>query len=288
MTEQKTILVTGGTSGIGKETAVILAQEGNGVVFTARTKEAGEAALSEIKERSGSRDVSYIECDLASLDSVKRMCNAFLAQNSRIDVLINNAGVMEHERVLSRDGYELDLAVNFLAPYLITSRLLPLLKASAPARIVNVSSRLYQQGRIDFDDLQSEQHFDLHKTYAQSKLALILFTKQLARSLAGTGVTVNALHPGVVDTKMNRENIAHMNPLVRFAVRVMLKGTFLSPEEGARTSVYLATSPEVAGVSGEYFADCKQEKTTAAAEDMGTAERLCAVTEEKYLAPYLL
>lgn len=284
MTEQKIILVTGGTSGIGKETVIILAKRGHRVVFTARTREAGEAALSEIQERSGSQDVSYLVCDLASLSAVKQMCDTFLAEHSRLDVLVNNAGVMPQERQESRDGIELNFAINFLAPVLLTRLLLPLLKKSALARIINVSSSMHTEGAIHFADLESKKSFDTYKAYAQSKLALLLFTKELARELEGSGVTVNALHPGVVGTEMTMRNVRKMNPVVAF----FFKRTLLTPEEGSRTSVYLATAPEVSGVSGKYFADCKEEQTAAAAEDRETARRLLVVTEEKYLAPYLL
>ena len=169
----------------------------------------------------------------------------------------------------------MDFAVNYLAPFLLTNLLLPLLKASAPSRIVNVSSSLHLEGKINFDDLQSEHNFDTYSTYSQSKLALLLFTKKLARLLAGTGVTANALHPGVVATRMSTDNIAHMNPLIRLAY----SATFLSPEKGAETSVYLATSPEVAGISGKYFAKKKPAPVLPLADDKTLADRLWDVSE---------
>ena len=159
---------------------------------------------------------------------------------------------------------------------MLTNLLLPLLKASAPARIVNVSSHLHRQGHIDFDNLQSGK-FDHYQAYAQSKLALILFTKKLARDLAGTGVTVNALHPGVVATKMNTQNIAHMNSVMRF----VYEKTFLSPRRGAETSVYLATSPDVANVSGEYFDKKRIVKSSPRSYDMQVAEKLVAIAKDK-------
>lgn len=274
MQDEKLVLITGGASGIGKETAIALAKEGFDTVFTARTNESGEAARKEIIECSGNSTVSFIVCDLASLDSVRRICDEFAKQHTRLDVLVNNAGVMEHERRLSEDGFEMDFAVNYLAPFLLTNLLLPLLKASAPSRIVNVSSHLHRQGSIDFDNLQSERHFDRYQAYADSKLALMLFTEKLARDLAGSGVTANALHPGVVATSMNTKNIAHMNPVLRF----FYKRFFLSPEKGAATSVYLATSPEVAGVSGEYFDKKKIAPASPLASDAALADKLFAVS----------
>jgi NAD(P)-dependent dehydrogenase (short-subunit alcohol dehydrogenase family) len=270
MKEGRTALITGATTGIGKETAIALAEQEFTIVFTARSKESGEATQREIIDRSGNLNVSFLLCDLSSLDSVRSMCEKFAQQHKSLNILINNAGVMEHERIVSHDGFEMDFAVNYLAPFLLTNLLLPLLKAGSPARIVNVSSSLYRQGHIDFDDLQSEKHFNYYQAYANSKLALTLFTKELSRALTGTGVTVNALHPGVVATRMNTRNIAHMN----FAVRFVYGKTLLSPKRGAATSIYVATSPEVEGISGEYFEKKKVVSVISLANDTALAEAL--------------
>ena len=197
--------------------------------------------------------------------------------------MINNAGVLPQERQESKDCIELNLAVNFLAPLLLTSLLIPLLKRSAPSRIINVSSSMHKEGEINFDDMESKKGFDKYKAYSQSKLALILFTKKLALELDGSGVTVNALHTGVVGTEMTLKNVRKMNPVAAF----VYKRTLLTPARGAKTSTYLATSPDVANVSGGYFVNCKQEKTTAMARDMALARRLFDAVEKKYLAHYL-
>lgn len=274
MKGKKLVLVTGGTSGIGKETAIALAKRGFEIVFTARTAESGRVVREEIVAHSNSQDVSFLECDLASLGAVRHLAAAFLARHSRLDVLLNNAGVMPQERQESADGIELNLAVNYLAPFLLTNLLLPLLKASAPSRIVNVSSSLHEEGQINFDDLQSEKYFDTYQAYAQSKLALILFTKKLAKDLQGSGVTVNALHPGVIGTEMTMQNVRAMNPIAAF----LFKRTLITPEQGAETSVYLASSSEVASISGEYFSKKKIVFASPLAGDTTLADKLWDVS----------
>ena len=268
--DPKTIIITGATSGIGKETAIALAKLGETVIFTARTKAAGEVARREIREQSGNERVEYFECNLASLVSIKKFSDDFKDRYERLDVLINNAGVMEHERKVSRDGFEMDFAVNYLAPFLLTNLLLSLLKASVPSRIINVSSSLHSEGKINFEDMQSEHSFDLYKTYAQSKLALILFTKKLAHELSDTGVTVNALNPGVVATKMTLKNIEHMNPIIR----LFYQKTALSVKRGAETSIYLAVSPEVEKITGEYFDGKKIVSPAPQSSDMAVTDKL--------------
>ena len=270
MTEQKTILITGGTSGIGKETAIALAKKGATVVFTARTEEAGEVARKEIIDQSGNPSVSVLVADLSSLASVRHLAEEFMKRYPRLDVLINNAGVLEQTRKLSRDGFEMDFAVNYLAPFLLTNLLLPVLKASAPSRIVNVSSTMHAEGAINFDDLQSEKQFDRYRAYAQSKLALILFTKKLAKDLEGTGVTVNALHPGVIGTEMTMRNVRTMNPVAAF----IFKRTLLTPAQGAETSVFLAAAPDVANISGEYFDKKKIATVSPLADNAALADKL--------------
>ena len=274
MSDQPTIFITGGTSGVGTATALALAKAGAEVVFTARSNELGEITQQEIVQKSGNQSISFLVADLSSLAHVRSLAEKFISQHSRLDVLINNAGVMEHERKLSSDGFEMDFAVNYLAPFLLTNLLLPLLRSSAPARIVNVSSSLHKEGEIDFNDLQSENDFEVYKTYAQSKLALVLFTKKLARTLIGTGVTANALNPGIVATRMSVRNIAHMNPIVRLAYRA----SFLTPSRGAETSVYLALSPEVTKVSGAYFEKKKVEKSSPLSYDESLADKLWDVS----------
>lgn len=262
MLNPKVVLVTGGTSGIGKETVKKLISTGAQVISTART-----GAVSGDMERGS---VEYMICDLASLASIKAFAEEFKRRYQRLDVLINNAGVLPQGRQESKDGNELNFAVNFLAPFLLTNLLLPLLKRSAPSRVVNVSSSMHGEGRIAFEDLQSKKSFNKYAAYAQSKLALILFTKKLAQDLRGSGVAVNAVNPGVVGTEMTLQNVRMMNPLVAF----FYKRTLLTPEQGAEASVYLATSPDVENMSGEYFDRKKIARASPQAFDMAAAEKL--------------
>ncbi|HQT83021.1 MAG TPA: SDR family oxidoreductase [Candidatus Paceibacterota bacterium] len=275
MAEQRIILVTGGTSGIGKETVKQLAATGASVVFTARDEAKAKQVREEIIKETGNTGVEYLVCNLASLASVRACADAVKERWSGINVLINNAGVLPQERQESEDGIELNLAVNFLAPFLLTNLLLPLLKANAPARVINVSSSMHTEGDIDFADLEGKNHFDKYKAYAQSKLALLLFTRKLARDLKGTGVTANALHPGVVGTEMTMRNVRGMNPVTAF----VFKRTLISPAQGAETSVYLATSPEVAEVSGAYFDKKKAVPASPLADDKESAEKLWDIAE---------
>lgn len=275
----KIILITGGTSGIGKETVKGLASTGATVIFTARDREKGEEVKREIIKETNNNNVEYLVCDLASFSSIRACAREFAERWDRLDILINNAGVLPQERQESKDSIELNLAVNFLAPFLLTNLLLPLLKKSAPARIINVSSSMHKEGGVQFDDLEGKKSFDKYKAYAQSKLALLLFTKKLARDLEGSGVTVNALHPGVVGTGMTMRNVRGMNPLAAF----IFKRTIITPAQGAETSVYLATSPEVANTSGEYFDKKKIVKSSPQSYDMDVAEKLVAIAKGKVM-----
>lgn len=274
MTNQKVILVTGGTSGIGKETVEKLALTGATVVFTARDLRKAEETKKEIIEETGNSSINYLICDLASFSSIRACVEEFERHYQRLDALVNNAGVLPQERQESKDGIELNFAVNYLAPFLLTNLLLPLLKRSVPARIINVSSSMHTEGEINFADLGSKNNFNKYRAYAQSKLALILFTKKLAKELEGSGVTVNALHPGVVGTEMTMRNVRNMNPITAF----VFKRTLLTPAQGAETSVYLATAPEVAGVSGKYFDNKKMVPASPLAEDEVLANKLWDVS----------
>lgn len=273
MTNQKIILVTGVTSGIGKETVKKLASMGTTLVFTARDIGKGEETKREIIEETGNNGIDYLICDLASFSSIRKCAEEFKKRYQRLDVLINNAGVLPQERQESADGIELNFAVNYLAPFLLTNLLLSTLKQNAPSRIINVSSSMHTEGEINFDDLGSGKSFDKYKAYSQSKLALILFTKKLAKDLRGSGVTVNALHPGVVGTEMTMQNVRKMNPITAF----IYKRTLIMPTQGAETSVYLATSPDIANVSGEYFENKKPIRSSALSDDEDTADRLCKI-----------
>ncbi len=267
----KVVLITGATSGIGKATAIGLAKLGATVLFTTRDQSRGESAKKEIRESSGSEDVHSIECDLASLDSIRRCAAELKSKYDRLDVLINNAGQWDFKRRETVDGIERNFAVNFLAPFLLTNLLLDLLKKSTPSRIVNVASGLHG-GKVNFDDIQLKKSFSGYRSYSQSKLCLILFTRLLSKKLEGTGVTVNCLHPGMVSTSLGRDS--------GLIAGVFFKWLGKSPEEGAKTSIYLATSNEVDGVSSEYFVNSKVKRSSKESYDMETAERLWKVAEK--------
>jgi len=247
----KVCIVTGANSGIGKATALGLAQLDATVVMVCRDKVKGEEAQNEIKEKSGNDAIDLILADLSSQESIRQLAENIQQRYQQLHVLINNAGVVNLTRRETSDGYEMMFAVNYLAPFLLTSLLLEKLKASAPARIVNVSSDSHQAGYIKMEDLQSEKQYKFMRSYGQSKLALVLFTYELARRLQGTGVTANCLHPGFVATNIGQNGVGSVG---RSIVKLIFSRLGISPEEGAKTSIYLASSPEIEGVTGKYFA----------------------------------
>jgi NAD(P)-dependent dehydrogenase (short-subunit alcohol dehydrogenase family) len=272
----KVCLVTGSSSGIGKVTARELARMGATVVMVCRNRAKGETAQAEIKEVSGNAQVDLIVADLSEFSQVRRAASEFRQKYAQLHVLVNNAGAINGECKVTPDGLENTFATNYLAPFLITQSLLDVLKASAPARIVNVSSSGHTSGHIDFADLQGAQRYSFMKAYTQSKLAQLYFTYELADRLKGTGVTVNALHPGLVASNFNRgtKGIAHIIGEVIYFFRG------ISAEKGAQTTLYLATSPEVEEVSGKYFSDCKQIPSSRLSYDMTVRQRLWNVSQE--------
>lgn len=275
----RTILITGGNSGIGKATAAALAGAGAHVVITARDRRRGGQAAEDIRaaaREGGTVDVR--DLDLARLDSVRSFAKEFLAGYPRLDVLILNAGVTTAKRQVTEDGFELLFQVNHLAHFLLTHLLRERLEESAPARVVVVASSSHRQaGTLDFDDLQSERNFIGLRVYARSKLANVLFARELARRLDGTGVTVNALHPGTVRTGWGGDGEAGL--LLGVGLR-LASWVFLSPEKGAETSVHLATSPQVAGKTGGYYVHKRLRDPAPAARDDDAARRLWDVSEE--------
>jgi NAD(P)-dependent dehydrogenase (short-subunit alcohol dehydrogenase family) len=275
----KTAVVTGANSGIGKATAAALAGAGARTFVAARNQTTGADAVADIRRSTGSDAVELSVFDLADLDSVRKGAADLLDRCDRIDVLVNNAGLVLSERSETKDGFEATFAINHLGPFLLTTLLLDRITASAPARIVNVASTAHRSARrgLDFDDLQSTRHYAGMQVYGKSKLANILFTTELARRLQGTGVTVNAVHPGTVATGFARDGDA--KGVLAFGVK-LIKPFVLTPEKGARTSVYVATSPEVAQVTGAYFVKCKQAKPSHAALDEAAAARLWAASEQ--------
>jgi len=242
--------VTGANSGIGKTTALGLAQMGATVVMVCRDRTRGEEAHKEIKEKSGNNAVDLLISDLSSQQAIRQLADDFKQRYTQLHVLINNAGSLYLTRRTTVDGLEMTFAVNQLAPFLLTNLLLDVIKASAPARIVNVNSDAHQIGAIDFDDLQGEKRYSPMRNYGQSKFAMMLFSYELARRLQGTGVTVNCLHPGFVATNIAQRDIA---PVLRSIAGFFIPLLGISAEEGAKTSLYLASSPEVEGVTGKYF-----------------------------------
>ncbi|MGI8335958.1 SDR family oxidoreductase [Actinomadura scrupuli] len=268
-------VVTGASSGIGKAAARALTRLGATVVLVCRDPARGLAALEEVAVVAGPENPPQLEiADLSSLAEVRELAGR-LAALDRIDVLVNNAGLTVGERRTTADGLELTFAVNHLAPFLLTTLLVDRLTASAPSRVVTVASRAHHRARLDFDDLQQTRLYSGRRAYANSKLANILFTRELAERLRGSGVTANCLHPGVVATGFAREG----GTLDRLGFR--LARPFLrSPERGADTVVQLATAPEVAEVSGAYFADRRQITPSAAARDQDSARRLWRLSAE--------
>ncbi len=268
-------LVTGANAGIGFHTALGLARQGYEVVMFCRSAERGEEARKQLVLASGNEAVHLIQADLASLADIRRAAGAFLDRFDRLDVLVNNAGLVRAKREETVDGFEMTFAVNHLAYFLLTILLMDRLKACESARIVNVASNAHKRSRLDFDDLHAVRGFEPYSVYARSKLANILFSRALARRLEGTGVTVNCLHPGVVRTDLVREGTHFL------AIAFRLLGRFyLTPEKGAETSIFLASSPEVAGVTGQYFDRKKSVRAAPAAYNDEDAERLWRISAE--------
>jgi NAD(P)-dependent dehydrogenase (short-subunit alcohol dehydrogenase family) len=267
----KICMVTGANSGIGKATALALAQMGATVVMVCRDRARGEEARSEITTQSRNTAVDLLQADLSSQQSIRQLVEHFQQHYTHLHVLINNAGAaFPGRRRETVDGMEMTFAVNYLAPFLLTNLLLDVLKASAPARIVNVSSDAQASGYIQMDDLQAEKLYRPMRTYPQAKLAVVLFTYELARRLQGTGVTANCLHPGFAATHIGQRDVG---PAVRLLVKLI--GSFgASPQEGAKTSIYLASSPEVEGVTGKYFVKSLPRRSAAISYDESLQRQL--------------
>jgi NAD(P)-dependent dehydrogenase (short-subunit alcohol dehydrogenase family) len=270
----KIYLVTGATNGIGKAAAQALAQMGATVVIVGRDAQKTARVTEEIKLTSGNQNVDFLLADLSSQQDVRRLADEFKSKYSHLHVLLNNAGGTFATRQLSADGIEMTFALNHLAYFLLTNMLLETMKASAPARIINVSSDAHSGGKIDFDNLQGEQSYSSFGPYGNSKLANILFTTELARRLEGTGVTVNALHPGLTNTGFGRNNPGFLMKIMGAIIPLIAR----PPEKGAETSIYLATSPEVEGISGKYFVDCKVTQPAPQASDTSVARKLWEVS----------
>ena len=266
-------VVTGATSGIGKAAAAALAQQGAEIIVVGRDPARAEATAAAI-QADGAPPPKVEIADLARLDQVRALAGRLNQALDRIDVLINNAGLVLNERQVTPDGYEHVFAVNHLAPFLLTNLLRPKLAASAPARVITVSSDAHTAARLDLDDPNLEHGWSSWRSYSNSKLANILFTRELAGRLDGTGVTANCLHPGVVRTGFGRD----ARPLMRVGITIA-KPFMLSPERGADTIVYLASSPDVAAKTGGYYVKRQLREPSAAARDDGMARRLWEISE---------
>ena len=274
----KTVVVTGATQGIGLEAAKEFARRGARVIITARDVTRGEKAVAEISAAGEGRVVvDVVACDFASIASIRAAAAQIKLRTDRIDVLLNNAGAVYMERGESVDGHELTFAVNHLGYFVLTDELLDLIKLSAPARIVNVASDAHQAARsgINFDDLERKRGYSGFVVYGETKLMNILYTRELARRLAGSGVTANCLHPGVIASGFGTNN----RGLLGWATRKLGPHFLITPAKGAQTSIWLCTSKDVDGVTGQYFAKCKVAKTTRHGRDDDAARRLWELSE---------
>jgi NAD(P)-dependent dehydrogenase (short-subunit alcohol dehydrogenase family) len=271
----KTIVITGATSGMGEAAVLELARQGARMVLIARDKARGDVTMAKLKSANPGANHTIHYADLSRTAEMKRVGAEVAAAEPKIDVLINNAGAVYLSRKVSADGLEMTFAINHLAYFVVTNLLLDRLKATPGARVVSTSSDAHNVGKIDFDDLQLEKSYSSFRAYGTSKLENILFTRELAKRLSGTGVTANCLHPGFVGTRFgqNNANNIFMKGLARLIMSFGLK-----PEDGAKTIVYLAASDDVAGTTGEYFYNCKIEKTTDAAKSDADAKRLWDVS----------
>ncbi|HYA35891.1 MAG TPA: SDR family oxidoreductase [Candidatus Binataceae bacterium] len=265
----KNCMVTGVTNGIGRVTAIELAKMGARMFLVCRDRGRGDALAAEIAERTGNRDVTLLVGDLASQADIRRLAGEFLARGEPLHVLVNNAGVVNMNREITRDGIEGTFAVNHLAYFMLTMLLLDRIKQSAPARIVNVTSDLHQRGTMNFTDPGLADGYGWMRSYSQSKLANILFTYELARRLEGAGVTVTCCHPGAVATNLGKNNGIFARGVVA------LLGPFMrTPEKGARTQIWLASSRDVEGRTGKYYIDCAERQSSKESHDAEAARRL--------------
>jgi len=269
----KTVIITGATSGIGEVAAVRLAEKGARIVFTARDQARADDTMAALRKAGPNADHALHMADLSRLSEMKRV-GATLAQEPQIDVLINNAGALFNKRRETEDGLEMTFALNHMAYFVITNLLLPKLKSGG--RIVSVASNAHRGARLDFDDLQTRRGYVGFPVYSKSKLCNILFNRELARRIAGSGVTANCLHPGFVATRFGDDS----GGLMRTVLKVAKPIGAISPEEGAKTIIYLASSPNVNNVSGEYFYECKPATPTAEARNDQDAKRLWEISQQ--------
>lgn len=273
----KVVLITGGNSGIGFETAKNLAERGARVIIACRSVRRAEEAVKKIIQATGNTNIEYRHVDLASFRSVRKFCDNILKSERRLDVLINNAAAGGLGNYKTEDGNHIGMQVNYFGTFLLTNLLLSLLKSSAPSRIVNVSSVVHKYAEMDFENLNMEKYWSDYLVYANSKLYLNLMTLELSKRLQGTNVTVNALHPGVAAT--NNLKIIKTD-IIRNVIKFMINFIYLNVWEAAQTSIYLSVSPEIEDVSGRYFSNCREKKPSKISQDPEIAKRLWENTEK--------
>lgn len=269
---EKVILITGATSGIGKTAALQIAEKGPTLVLLGRDEQRGKETVAEIVQKTGNRNIDLLLADLSSQEEIRRVAAEFLSKYSRLDVLVNNAGLAVGKRTLTVDGIEMTFAVNHLAYFLLTHLLLDRLKSSSPSRIINVSSEAHRRVNLDFDNLQGEKKFSGFSAYSITKFCNILFTYELARKLQGTGVTVNAMHPGYLSTGIFRAAPGFLKFLVKL--------TAGRPERGGEAIDYLVFSPDLSKVTGKYFNGMKETASTTSSQDRAAAEKLWKISAD--------
>lgn len=274
--KNKNVLITGANSGIGKETAVALAEMGASIIMLCRNKEKGEKALEEIKQRANTNKVELLIADLSDPNSIYLAVSQYKELYDKLDVLINNAGLFLKERTIEATGYETTFTVNHLGHYLLTLLFIDLLVKSSPSRIINVSSEAHRFTKLNLEDINMEKKYRSFRTYSNSKLANIMFTYDLSRRLEGSGVTVNALHPGFVNTNFGKKQYNKLtNPFMK------LSGLFtISAAKGAKTSIYLASSPEVKDITGKYFRKSKVVHSSKESQKLKLQEELWELSKE--------
>jgi NAD(P)-dependent dehydrogenase (short-subunit alcohol dehydrogenase family) len=279
------VMITGATNGLGKETALEIARMGATVILVGRNEDKAQRVVADIQRETGNQNVEYMIADLAVMDDIRQLAETFKAKYDQLHVLINNAGMLFTDRELTADGYERTFALNHLNYFLLTNLLLETLKATGTpehnARIVNVSSSAHRMGKIDFDNLNGEKSYNAMSAYGTSKLENVLFTYELARRLQadGANVTANCLHPGVVNTGFGKNNDGFSGVVAKFFM-LLMRPFQISADQGAQTQIYLATSPEVEGVTGKYFENQKPKQSNKASYDEAAQRQLWEISEE--------